>query len=92
MNLLVIQLQFRGQFVDGHRFIECLEDFEPPVVPIRQFLNAGLDRRGHSVPLLEFDQGLVRERGELIVPQAFDLGFEFSPDDVAFVLPERCTS
>ncbi len=82
MNLVGIQLQFSGQFVDGHRLVECLENFEPPVVPIRELLDAVFDRRGHPVPLLEFDQGLVRERGELIVTQAFDLGFEFISDDV----------
>lgn len=53
-----------------------------PVVPIRELLYAGLDRRGHPVLLLEFNQGLVRERSELIIPQAFDLCFEFIPDDV----------
>nr|WP_313692410.1 hypothetical protein [Halobaculum sp. XH14] len=53
-----------------------------PVVPIRELLDAALDRRGHPVPLLEFDQGLVRERGKLIVTRAFDLGFEFFSDDV----------
>nr|WP_193790385.1 hypothetical protein [Halobiforma lacisalsi] len=45
-------------------------------------MDAALDRHGHPVPLLEFDQGLIRERGELIVPQAFDLGFEFIPGDI----------
>jgi hypothetical protein len=81
-NHLGIQLQFSGQFIDGHRLVECLENFEPPVVPIRELLDVALDRGGHPIPLLKFDQGLVCERGELIVTQAFDLGFEFFSDDI----------
>ncbi len=80
-NHIRLQSEIGNQLVDCHRFVECLEDFKPPVVPIRELLNAGLDWRGHSVPLLKFDQGFVRERGELIVTQAFDLGFEFILDD-----------
>ncbi len=55
MNLIGVQIQFGDQFVDGHRFVECLKQFKPPVVPIRELLDAGLDWRGHPIPLLEFD-------------------------------------
>ncbi|MFO7801758.1 MAG: hypothetical protein R6V55_05640 [Desulfovermiculus sp.] len=82
MKLVSIQFHFGGQFVDGHRSVECVEDFEPQIIPVRQLLDASLDRRGHPVLFLEFDQGLVRERGELIVTQAFDLDVEFIPDNI----------
>ncbi|ELZ37431.1 hypothetical protein C472_08244 [Halorubrum tebenquichense DSM 14210] len=59
-----------------------MEDFGPTVVLPRQFLNLVLDGRGHPVPLLEFDQGFVRERCELIVAEPVDLGFEFRLDDI----------
>jgi len=42
-NLVGVQLQFGSQLIDGHRFVECLEDFDPTVVPIRQPLDAALD-------------------------------------------------
>jgi hypothetical protein len=81
-NLGSIQVQFGGQSVDGHRFVECLEDFELMVVPIRQSLDVGFGWRGHPVPLLEFNQGLVREGRELIVAQPVDLSLGFRLDDI----------
>jgi len=39
------------------------------------------DWRGHPIPLLEFNQGLVREGRELIVTQPVDLSLEFRLDD-----------
>jgi hypothetical protein len=81
-NLGSIQVQFGGQSVDGHRFVECLEDFEPTVVSIRQFLDVGFDRCGHPIPLFEFNQGLVCEGHELIVAQPIDLNLEFRLDDI----------
>ncbi len=32
LNLSGVQVQFRGQFVDGLRFIEYLEDLKPVIV------------------------------------------------------------
>jgi hypothetical protein len=42
-----VQLQFGSPLVDGHRFVECLEDFESSVVPIRQLLDAVLNWPDH---------------------------------------------
>jgi hypothetical protein len=82
VNLVRIQIQFGGQFLDARRSVECLEDLESTVVSVRQLPDAVLDRCGHAVPLLEISQGLVREGDELIVAESVDLDLKFVFDDV----------
>lgn len=55
LDFIYVQSKISGQLVDGHRSVECLKNFEPAVVSVRQLLGAVLNRCSHAVPFLKFD-------------------------------------